>query len=78
MKTKEFIDKNLLKINLKLLQLEEDKDFVQGKKFDNLLNKIYNLQKLEENLIWFKELYNAKISGKYKIAIIPKEQTNDC
>lgn len=74
MKTIEFLNKNLLKISLKLLQLEEDKDFAQGKKFDKVLDKIYHLQKLEENLTWFAELYKAKQTGKYKISLIPIQE----
>ena len=72
-----FIDKNLTKISCKILQLEENKEYAEGNKFEKILNNIYDLKNLEDTLAWFKELYQAKKTGKYKVVLVPKELTND-
>jgi len=70
--TIKFIDKQIIKINCKLLQLEENKEYAEGNKFEKTLNEIRNLNQLIDNLSWFKELYNAKQSGKYEIVLKPQ------
>lgn len=72
-----FIDKNLIKISCKILQFEENKEYAEGKKFEKILNNIHDLKNLEDMLVWFKELYQAKKSGKYEVVLKPRNITND-